>query len=319
MGLSGGGPLDPVHQAGWTNMHLSRNMTEIADAHARYGWSVLYDDLPRDGTIFAPRSSPTPQPGFQHALAKLANTTLLPGLASGMLSGVFIGDEICCAHPKCWPQLDTVAKTLRQLLGPTAILYLNECAISHEWEFSGPIPADLDYVSVDLYANLGVTEVADAKTFYEKNVLPKLAPHQQAIVMPGTFACSTYPNKRFASLEESQDATIAGLEGFFNWTKTESRLAGIVPWHYNRRPTPQVNTSSPTYSGCDLELGAADMPRVMQVLRRVGKEILAWGYRAPPGLAGVVERRHTPQVNHLRPQLSPHKDTGHTSTMRPST
>ena len=48
----------------------------------------------------------------------------------------------------------------------------------------------------------------------------------------------------------------------------------MVPWHFNKRPVLPVNTTTPSYSGCDLELGAIDMPRVMQVLRRIGKEIV---------------------------------------------
>ena len=93
-------------------MEDETRMSEIVAVHAQYGWSVLYDDLPRDGTIFAPRTSSTPEPGFQHALAKLANSTLLPGLASGQLNGVFIGDEICCGHPECWPQLHAANITI---------------------------------------------------------------------------------------------------------------------------------------------------------------------------------------------------------------
>ena len=59
------------------------------------------------------------------------------------------------------PQLHAVAKTLRRLLGPKAILYLNECASSREWSFAGMIPPELDLISVDLYANLGSHEVAE--------------------------------------------------------------------------------------------------------------------------------------------------------------
>ena len=63
-------------------------------------------------------------------LGLLAKDVLLPGLASGELAGVFIGDEICCDAPECWPQLDAVSAELRKLLGPRAVLYLNECVSS---------------------------------------------------------------------------------------------------------------------------------------------------------------------------------------------
>ena len=161
---------DPEHQAGWTNLHLQRDAAQISAAHKSLGWSMLYDDLPRDGTIFAPRNSSVPVAGFEKVLAKLAKDVLLPGLASGELAGVFIGDEICCNAPECWPQLDAVSAQLRQLLGPHAILYLNECALAHEWSFQGPVPSALDLISVDLYGNLGSAEVSATKAFYDQHV-----------------------------------------------------------------------------------------------------------------------------------------------------
>ena len=103
-------------------------------------------------------------------MAKLAKDVLLPGLASGELAGVFIGDEICCNAPECWPQLDAVSAQLRKLLGPHAILYLNECALAHEWSFQGPVPSALDLISVDLYGNLGSAEVSATKAFYDQHV-----------------------------------------------------------------------------------------------------------------------------------------------------
>ena len=105
--------------------------------------------------------------------------------------------------------------------------------------------------------------------------LPKLRPHQRALAVPGTFACSDYPNKRFSSLEESTDKAIQDVSGFYAWAKAEPKLAGLIPWHFANRSAPQVNTSAPSYSGCDLRPGAIAMPRLMAELRKIGKEILA--------------------------------------------
>ena len=59
--------------------HLQRDAAQISAAHKSLGWSMLYDDLPRDGTIFAPRNSSVPVAGFEKVLAKLAKDVLLPG------------------------------------------------------------------------------------------------------------------------------------------------------------------------------------------------------------------------------------------------
>ena len=41
---------------------------------------------------------------------------------------MFLGDEICCRSAACWETgYAPVAQKLRALLGPDALLYMNEC------------------------------------------------------------------------------------------------------------------------------------------------------------------------------------------------
>ena len=143
-------------------------MPAVRDAFQRYNWSTLYDDLP--ATVVA-RGNATPPQGWEAALAQLATDVLLPGLASGALRGVFLGDEICCRSAACWPQLDAISARLRELLGPRALLYVNECASTDEWTFDGLLPAALDLVSIDDYRGGGLAEVGYARQFYEAYVL----------------------------------------------------------------------------------------------------------------------------------------------------
>ena len=64
---------------------------------------------------------------------------------------------------------------------------------------SSNVPAALDYISVDLYRGGGSAEVGYAKAFYEKHVFNKLLPHQRALIVPGTFACT---NTTYESLPQ---------------------------------------------------------------------------------------------------------------------
>lgn len=55
-----------------------------------------------------------------------------PLYANGTYSGVFLGDEICCAGVPL-ADLQQVLTMLRSLVGPDAILYTNECGEMASW------------------------------------------------------------------------------------------------------------------------------------------------------------------------------------------
>lgn len=103
-------------------------------------------------------------PEWETALEMLVHRDIQPGLANGTLSGVFLGDELCCEDMptrtgmECWESvIAPVADKLRAMLGSKALIYTNECGgepmfnstmIKNGWK----IPASLDFISTDLYA-----------------------------------------------------------------------------------------------------------------------------------------------------------------------
>ena len=68
-----------------------------------------------------------------------------------------MGDELCCHNVTCWGDVITpLSARLRLLLGPTAIIYENDCGSSIVGPNSsspslGRIAPELTHVSVDLY------------------------------------------------------------------------------------------------------------------------------------------------------------------------
>ena len=113
----------------------------------------------------------------------------------------------------------------------------------------------------------GDEEVARAKAEYEV-IFAALAPHQQVMLVPGTFGCSnaTVPGLP-ASVSDAQVAT--KLEAYFAWMKTDKRIAGINPWHWNDRGHSQHGKEF-----CDMTLGAGQFPETTKVLRAIGKWIV---------------------------------------------
>jgi hypothetical protein len=165
---------------------------------------------------------------------------LQPSLDNGTLAGVFLGDEICChASVSCWEGLlNPLAAKFRALLGPSKILYVNECGTAiagrncscdpHSSPTCGGcdaghpgtppiqrISAALSHISVDMYAGYspysshfnGSAEVARLRPFVEREIYPRMnrSAGQLFITVPGIFACS---DTSFAPLNES-DAQVA--------------------------------------------------------------------------------------------------------------
>ena len=93
------------------------------------------------------------------------------------------------------------------------------------------IPPAFNLISVDTYAGFtpgssGLDEVKQAKAMYDI-IFPKLHPHQQAMLVPGTFACS---NLSYFPLDDQAKNNVEKLEGYFSWAKQEKRIAGFNPW-----------------------------------------------------------------------------------------
>jgi hypothetical protein len=239
--------------------------------------------------------------GWEASLEALVAKDVTPNLGKDKaLRGVFLGDEICCMNATCWETaLEPVTKKLRTLLGPDALIYTNECA-NHDIK-EVPKEFDLISVDVyagekrkrpgvflrHLYIKVillprqardkhrestqtrgrflagfkpgtkGMDEVTAAKKMYDI-IFPKLHDHQKVMLVPGTFACS---NLTYFPLDGQAKNLVEKLDGYFDWAKSDERIAGFNPWHFNNRSNPQ---SGPP---CDMELGAVAMPSVYKKLQ----------------------------------------------------
>lgn len=131
------------------------------------------------------------QPGWEAALeAEIAK--IQPHFGPGQaIRGVALGDELCCRNISCWDQYVPYTAKLRALLGASAILYTNECALmgAAGWPENISIAPEFNYFSVDTYqwdyrqAGAGKAEVAAVKSAYAQ-LFPKLHAHQQMLVVP---------------------------------------------------------------------------------------------------------------------------------------
>ena len=108
--------------------------------------------------------------------AKILSQPPVP--ANGTLSGIFLGDELCCEDMptrtgmECWESvIAPVADKLRAMLGSKALIYTNECG--KNWTaVIDRLPPDLDLISIDTYCGYtpskpGTAEVARARDVAE--------------------------------------------------------------------------------------------------------------------------------------------------------
>ena len=102
------------------------------------------------------------------------------------------------------------------------------------------------------------------RAFFNKEVFPRLGPHQAAAAVPGVFACSNFS---YESLADSEARVVAKLQAYFEWSKTEPRLQGLYPWHFTTRSGKQSS------GACDMRVGAVAMPRVLDKLTEIAHEI----------------------------------------------
>ena len=72
-----------------------------------------------------------------------------------------------------------------------------------------------------------------------------------------------------------QNETVGALGALFDWAKSETRVAGFCPWHYNNRcgtalPPTKCHDAKPP---CDMDLGAVSLPLVKAKLEEIGRYI----------------------------------------------
>ena len=122
----------------------------------------------------------------------------------------------------------------------------------------------------------GTDEVTQDRAFFDKEVFPRLSPHQTAAVIPGVFACSNFT---YESLEDSEGRVVAKLQGYWEWAQVEPKLHGMYPWHFTNRSGEQSS------GACDMRVGAVAMPKVLAKLAEIARSIKQ---QQPPGSRPAV-------------------------------
>jgi hypothetical protein len=253
------------------------------DAFAKYGLPSLYglDSSPYEifnRSVGPPGSGAQLYPIWEAEVERLT-TDILPHFGpAAAYRGVFLGDELCCYDTACYSAvLSPVASKLRDVLGPGAILATNECVIHSEPVGGYPeIPAALDLFAVDSYAGYlpgsrGRDEAAQARAVLERQVYPKLRPHQRVLLIPGAFGCANL-SRAGVSLAVQSENLVEKLEAYWEWAQADERVAGFAPWHFSYRATDQSRESP-----CDMQLGVSNFSDALAAAQSIGRAIVGGG------------------------------------------
>ena len=191
---------------GWVNLLHSESVTEAAATFDAAGVPFLVT-LTIDGGTGADPAVAAGQgasllcgtqpvrlcPAWRQRIGTLGQR-LRPHMTSGAVAGVFIGDELLSGHQELgYANLVNLSSALRAELGPKALLYAN---MEASWTCNPcpgrgcfpRVPASWDLVSGDDYWNAAHTNTYTAgfeasKRVYLQCLLPKLAPHQRALLV----------------------------------------------------------------------------------------------------------------------------------------
>lgn len=192
-------------------------------------------------------------------------------------------------------------------VAPDAKVYINECAGPFAYltksngtvaglEFvdcaNGPeqgdkcwgpkIPASIDLISLDMYCPVTCSKMAACQSdgkydpaaevnwvrpFYEKVLVPRLQPHQQLFVVPGTFG--DWNRTRSPPVDQQQLDIVRKLDAYWNWAQREPLIVGMNCWHWLTisglyKTSPGI---IPFYFGAD------HMPKVVARLVEIGAAI----------------------------------------------
>lgn len=204
---------------------------------------------------------------------------LVPYIKSGMVAGIFLGDELCTARPRlALSNFTLVIDKLRGLIGPrdaatqTPFLYANENAQMRDWAM---VPASLDYISIDRYNTPntnGTAEVVSVHEYYTGTLYPRLHPHQAVFLVPGIYANDPYNCEKgnvSCPVKDQEAQVVIKLEEYFKWAQEDEKIVGFNPWHFNDR-----NASQYVGVPYDYRLGAVSMPTVVDKLKEIGTFII---------------------------------------------
>jgi hypothetical protein len=120
---------------------------------------------------------------------------------------------------------------------------------------------------------------------YNGKRLAQAAAHQSAMLVPLIAGMSGPPldgqgkctgRNRAGAPAYLQNETVGALGALFDWAKSETRVAGFCPWHFNNRcgtalPPTKCHDAKPP---CDMDLGAVSLPFVKAKLEEIGRYIV---------------------------------------------
>jgi hypothetical protein len=242
------------------------------------------------------------RPGWQEALTA-ALIKLQPDLASGALTGIFLGDEPMLAGISA-ANITAAADFIRAHVGVDAKIYWNDgcrpfydghtdpCASGaggHNpascWTNESKVPASVDWVSCDTYEDptvskspwpwdpsTSIPEATAVQYFVEHFIATKLHLHQKVVLVPGLFG-----NR---SDTWTDDFLTDKMQRYWEWAQADTLVAGFNGYHYNTRVAyPECKGDQPgpcpSLSGhaCCYKYGAVAYPRLNALLQKIGHAI----------------------------------------------
>eukprot|EP01084_Bolivina_argentea_P262873 444732_1 len=281
---------DPDNQHGWS-YGTSGSIYNINQAYQKYKMQSLYQLPSVSGNISACTEHASSHPIFywnrnaaewyEEANAcpdwssnlKAVTSMIQPYIDNKTVIGYFIGDELVC-HGVKFDDLTAIVDQIRGAAGNDIYIYENECFDSFypnrtfSWK---SIPDGLNWVSGDYYDMTdGTNEYLTVKQIYTEFVFPMLKKtkygyNQQAVFVPGVFACNTSQDV----MDENSKEIVIALNDMYSWAQNEPKLAGFNPWHFKNVSSNGNSNFVPKgcTAGADtLAPGAIAMPNVMENL-----------------------------------------------------
>eukprot|EP01050_Picozoa_sp_SAG11_P008995 SAG11_NODE_821_length_7010_cov_9.308783_5_plen_321_part_00 len=188
--------------------------------------------------------------------------------------GFFIDDELIATHTWSCEAMAAISTTLKQR-NPHILLYSNEGGC---WPCLGSTTGDqimkaMDYFSYDRYRGYK-DEASVSRAWAEANLYPHMRPNQKLLLVPGLYATDPVHCIRFSAkgnfscpLDKREDELVLKLLDFWEWAKNDTRVIGFKPWHL----ASFAEGNNPVFA---LTIGAYQMPRVMALLIRIGRQIV---------------------------------------------
>jgi hypothetical protein len=263
-------------QAGWCNLGISGSVSALVHGHATSGGTLRGLVELKGRKIFNEEKKGIEGLTSNWTAAwKSLLAEMTPGLRSGALAGVFLGDEMALWGCKVKYQAavaSRVREDLERLGVRRPIVYTNAAPQSvSSAHYSLGIPGNLTHFSVDMYGRVDAT-----RAFYAKHIFPKLSGglwgETSVFVVPGVFAAKK-------AIAKDEALNLEHLQDYISWAKEEHRISGINPWHLGDDCKP--GGSCP---GSSMALGAFGccMPNLDAALKKVGMQIVSGGQERAP-------------------------------------